>query len=244
MSYCFFDWFCFDWMFIMEVNDIIRQERFFRRKLFMRLNILPWLLLVSFLCSFNVFVIYYTNNLYSAIKIDQLERIDRIDGIDGSDRINGSDIFRDISMNNYIMGFHREAIARGYGLWEIDDDTLAIRFAWIDLCPNDLLNKRVNVIDSDNVDNVDDVSNVDDSDNVDDVSNVFSIDDFELSLFLGMDLESDIKSGILLLLDFHLGNSSLDSILVNKLKLDISDFIGRRFSGFKTYNRLRNKKLR
>lgn len=192
----------------MEDDRIFRQER---RKLFMRLHILPWLLLVFVLCLFNWFVVYYTNHLYSAIKIDQIDQIDRI---------------RDISMNNDIMAFHREAIDRGYGRWEIDNDTLTIRFAWIDigdlgdLADIDLVNKRSNV---------------------DNVSNVFSIEDFELSLSLGMDLESDIKRGVLLLLDFHLGNSSIDSGLVKKIKLDISDFIGRRFLGFKTYNRIKDK---
>lgn len=163
----------------MEDDSIYRR---FRRRLFMRLYILPWLLLVLALCMFNIFVVYYTNHLYNAIRVDHFDHFDHFE-----------DMSRDVNIT---------------GVSEVSDDLL------------DSLNSRfLGVI------NVSDVDNV---------SNVFSLGDYELSLSLGMDLESDLKRGILLLLDFHLVN--VDAVISAKLEKDILDLIGRRFSGFKTYN--------
>jgi hypothetical protein len=165
---------------------------------------------------FNLFVIYMMNNLYSAIQVDLLR------DTNNANKMN-------IEMNDSILGFYREAIARGYGRWEVSEiavDTLSVRFAWIDV---------VDVVD----DIGDDIVNRVLSNNVDNVSNVFKISDYELSLSLGMDLESDLKRGILLLLDFHLVN--VDESLRIEIKRDILDLIGNRFAGFKTYNRLKDK---
>jgi len=117
-----------------------------------------------------------------------------------------------------------EAVNRDYGRWDIDNEDLIIRFIWGESITGE---KR-------GFESLSEVP-VKISNNVDRIGNVgheFSISDLELSLSLGMDLESDIRDGVLLILDCFL----IDDNIRKDLKLEVSDFIGRRFSGFKTYN--------
>jgi hypothetical protein len=90
-----------------------------RSGMFWRLYVLPWVLLVLTLAGVLIFILYETR----AYAKFSLEHKDALSEKDRQELI-------DLGVAQGIETIRKEAVNKGYGLWNIDDMTLEVDFEW------------------------------------------------------------------------------------------------------------------
>ena len=201
------------------LNDEIKDTR---KRVFWRLYVLPWLLLVMGLLGVCLYVVSEYKDL-RRLKVDSLVGYDE-------------------GFRHGMEMVQKEAVENGHGSWEVDVQSLKVVFAW----------KVGNVDSVDSVvDNVakedQDVSKMEvkglfEGGGSKPRQHPFTYDDLLFAQGLGMDLERDLKISVRLAIRrvFDNTDSSMDRVKLGVLLESETDkVIHKQFDGFETYKSLK-----
>ncbi|MFA7218984.1 MAG: hypothetical protein WC119_00465 [Synergistaceae bacterium] len=208
-----------------------------RKKVFWRLYGLPWIICVFILASTCIGCLFYVRDLQ--IRFDRKDSF-REKVLLASKK--GGEVLRtelesELINRGIILGverIRREIVDRGYGYWDVNDNTLDIEFKWYDIKQTSI-SESTNIIYSRNVRDVGKRER-------EEREYPFTWDNYKFSQEIGLDFENQLIGTVRLTIDHLFKTRGIkdarnDIEFSIHVKNEVEESIRKRFDGFETYNR-------